>query len=87
MTAVIEVLLPMRGAAPAGAQIEYERRCSTPSTTRRSVSDWPAWKAYVAARSSGTSKVIATASSVSRSTCATASSWKPVRVAVSIRSP
>ena len=37
---------PIRGDAPAGAQIEYERRCSTPSTNRRSVTHWPGRKAY-----------------------------------------
>ena len=56
------------GGAPAGAQIEYERRSSTPSTIRRSVSDCPAAKAKSSGRSSGTSKVTATASSQSRST-------------------
>jgi len=35
---------PLRGLAPAGAQIEYERRCSSPSMRRRSVRDWPALK-------------------------------------------
>ncbi len=33
---------PTRGGAPTGAQIEYDRRSSTPSTTRRSASDCPA---------------------------------------------
>ena len=40
----------MRGAAPDGAQIEYVRRCSTPSTTRRSVSDWPGVEGEVVAQ-------------------------------------
>jgi hypothetical protein len=31
----------MRGGDPAGAQIEYDRRCSKPSTIRRTVSDCP----------------------------------------------
>ena len=33
---------PIRGRAPSGAQIEYERRSSRPPSHRRSVSDWPA---------------------------------------------
>lgn len=33
---------PIRGQPPAGEQIEYDRRCSTPSITRRSASDCPA---------------------------------------------
>ncbi|GAA3091929.1 hypothetical protein GCM10020001_003910 [Nonomuraea salmonea] len=69
-------LTPMRGAAPAGAQIEYERRSSRPSAIRRRVSDWPALNAYVSRSSGGTSKVIAAASSHSRSTAATVSGWK-----------
>ena len=35
---------PMRGAAPSGAQIEYERRSSPSSVARRSVRYWPARK-------------------------------------------
>ena len=67
---------PTRGRAPAGALMEYWRRCSTPSTIRRRVSDWPGVNANSSARSSGTSKVTATASSVSSSTSATVSGWK-----------
>ena len=67
---------PTRGGAPTGAQIEYDRRSSTPSTTRRSVSDCPAANAYSSRRSSGTSKVTAAASSQSRSTAATVSVWR-----------
>src|SRR5690606_35145486 len=70
---------PTRGGAPSGAQIEYERRSSRPSTHRRRVSDWPARNAYAPARSSGTSKVTATASSHRRSTEATVSSWNSPR--------
>ena len=58
--------------------MEYWRRCSTPSTIRRRVSDWPGVNANSSARSSGTSKVTATASSVSSSTSATFSAWKAV---------
>ena len=71
---------PTRGRAPAGAQIEYWRRCSTPSTIRRRVSDWPGTKSNSSARSAGTSKVTATASSVSCSTSATVSVWKRRRL-------
>ena len=66
---------PMRGAAPTGAQIEYERR----SSPRRTVSDWPGWKAKSAARPAGTLNVIAAESSVSGSMLATTREWKSVR--------
>ncbi len=66
---------PMRGAAPTGAQSEYERRSSRPSTVRRTVRDWPGAKAKASARASGTSKVTAAASSHSGSTEATRSAW------------
>ena len=52
----------MRGAVPAGEQIEYERR----SSPRRSVSDCPGANANASASSPGTAKVIAAESSVSR---------------------
>ena len=70
---------PTRGLAPTGAQIEYERRCSCPSIVRRSVRDCPALKSNAARRSSGTSKVTATESSVRCSTAATVSSWNVAR--------
>ena len=81
---------PTRGAAPACAQIEYERRSSTPSRTVRSVRYCPGRNAKADRRCSGTSNVTATASSHSRSTPATRRVWKPVRAGASasvIRSP
>src|SRR5215469_2896664 len=60
---------PMRGGLPGGTQIEYERR----SVPRWTVSDWPGLKANSPAMPSGTSNVIAAASSVSGSTAATVS--------------
>ena len=66
---------PIRGAAPAGAQMEYERR----SSPRRTVSDWPGGKAKSAARSAGTLNVIAAESSVSGSMLSTVSAWKSAR--------
>jgi hypothetical protein len=54
--------------------MEYERR----SSPRRTVRDWPGWKAKSAARSAGTLNVIAAESSVSGSTLATVSEWKSV---------
>ena len=70
-----------RGRRPAAARRPARRSSSrggapAPSMIRRRVSDWPASKAYASRRSSGTSKVTATASSVSRSTAATVRVWK-----------
>ena len=48
-------------------------------STRRTVRCWPAGNAKVSRSSSGTAKVIATESSVSRSTAATGSGWKAGR--------
>ena len=59
---------PIRGGSPAGEQIEYDRRSSRPSITRRRVSDWPGRNRNSSASSGGTSKVMAAASSHSRST-------------------
>ena len=70
---------PIRGRAPAGAQIEYDRRSSRPSSRRRRVSDCPARNAYASASSSGTSKVMATASSHNRLTSATRNRWNSPR--------
>src|SRR5882757_1509354 len=70
---------PTRSAAPTGAQIEYDRRCSAPSASYwRSVRYWPGRKVYRSRSSSGTSKLTATASSHSRSTLTTRSVWKPL---------
>src|SRR5690606_20649990 len=46
---------------------------------RRRISDWPGRKSYSSARCSGTSKLMATASSHSRVTSATVSVWNRVR--------
>src|SRR5437588_3847067 len=62
--------------------MEYDRGSSRSPTVRRSVSDWPARKAYWPASSPGTSKVTATASSQSRSTAATLRRWNPPRAGV-----
>ncbi len=69
----------MRGTVPAGAQIEYERRSSRPSTSRRRVSDCPGAKANSSASSSGISKLTAAASAHSRWTAATRRRWKAGR--------
>src|SRR3982074_142627 len=70
---------PTRGRAPAGAQIEYERRSSRPSIVRLSVKECPGRKGNSSASSRGTSKVTATASSHRDSTSATVKGWKPAR--------
>lgn len=70
---------PIRGGAPAGEQMEYERRSSRPSTVRRRVRDCPGRWANSAASSSGISKPTVTASSHSGLTSATRSSWKTGR--------
>ena len=65
--------------------MEYWRRCSLgpsgASTTRRRVNDWPGVKSNSPDRSSGTSKVTATASSVSSSTSATVRVWNAAVIA------
>jgi hypothetical protein len=68
--------------------MEYWRRCSLgppgASTTRRRVNDWPGVKSNSPDRSSGTSKVTATASSVSSSTSATVRVWNAAAAATQI---
>ena len=63
----------MRSGPPAGAQIEYERRMSSPPIVVRNVRCCPGSKRNSSRSVSGTSNVIAIASRVSRSTFATAS--------------
>ena len=71
-----------RSASSAGVeQIEYDRRTSSPlsgSTGARSGAGRPGRRTPPAAPA-GTAKVMATASSVSRSTAATGSGWKTGR--------
>jgi hypothetical protein len=67
-------------ASSAGVeQMEYDRRTSSASgSARRSVTCWPAVKANASRSSGGTSKVTATASSVSRSISPTRSRWNRI---------
>lgn len=70
----------VRGPSPSGAgageQIEYVRRISAPSVTRRRARCCPGACRYSSLSSSGTVRVRATESSVRRSTAATWSGWK-----------
>ena len=68
-------LTAMRNGPPAGAQIEYERRTSSPPMSVRSVRCWPGSKRNSSRNVCGTSNVTAIASRVSRSTLATGSAW------------
>ena len=61
----------------AGTQIEYERRTSSPSSSRTIVTCWPASWAKTSARSSGTAKWTAVDSSVSGRTCVTSRRMRP----------
>ena len=66
-------LTAMRSGPPSGAQIEYERRTSSPPMSVRSVTCCPGSKRNSSRIFSGTSNVMAIASRVSRSTFATGS--------------